>query len=144
VNTQQAVIGGAILSTQLQARPFLVTAGVMNIYRAIDESPGAGGARLQRIPVFTASLDVERPVGPDRYGYGLRLGLAGPDHDNGGYPGVVTYYDGRTTLDLYARYKIAGPVVLTVRGKNVGNIQYAPVFGYPAPGRTLEIEFASR
>lgn len=144
-NTQQATIGGAILTAGLRPGGFRVTASVMNLYRAIDESPGAGGARLQRTPFFTGTLDLERPFrAADRFAYGLRVALVGADHDNGGLPGVVAFYDGRTTLDLFGRYKLAGNLVLTVRGRNLGDAQYAPVFGYPAPGRTLDVEFASR
>jgi outer membrane cobalamin receptor len=30
-----------------------------------------------------------------------------------------------------------------VRGFNLGNQQYAPIFGYPAPGRTVYVELST-
>jgi outer membrane receptor protein involved in Fe transport len=59
-------------------------------------------------------------------------------------PPLAASYDAYNTIDAYLRYKLAPHAVLSVRGFNLGNTQYAPIFGYPAPGRRGYVEISTR
>jgi outer membrane receptor protein involved in Fe transport len=52
-------------------------------------------------------------------------------------------YDAYTVIDAFASYKLAPHTVGTFRVFNLGNEQYAPIFGYPAPGRRFEFELSA-
>jgi outer membrane receptor protein involved in Fe transport len=52
--------------------------------------------------------------------------------------------DGYTTADAYVRYRFTKATVLTARVRDLTGARYAPIFGYPAPGPTMEIELATR
>ena len=53
-------------------------------------------------------------------------------------------FGGYTTLDLYTYWRVAQDWKLQARVNNLGNERYEPIYGYPAPGRTLSFEFATR
>jgi outer membrane cobalamin receptor len=39
---------------------------------------------------------------------------------------------------------LASHAIASLRVNNLGNERYEPIYGYPAPGRTLSFEFATR
>jgi len=47
-------------------------------------------------------------------------------------------------LTAYASLRVAPHLLLTLRGYNLGNEQYAEVGGYPMPGRTFAIELTTK
>jgi vitamin B12 transporter len=121
-----------------------VSASVTDLYRAVDTSTGL---RLPSTPPIIATLSIERPFdgGPLAFGANLRIIGATSDVPNfAGGPPFADSYTGYATADAYVRYRIHNAAILTVRGRNLGDGHYAPIFGYPAPGRTLEIELATR
>lgn len=121
-----------------------VSASVTDLYRAADTSTGL---RLPRTPPISATLNLERPFdgGPLAFGAQLRIVGAFSDVPNfGGGPPFADPYNGYASADAYVRYRVSKAAILTVRGRNLGDGHYAPIFGYPAPGRTLEIELATR
>lgn len=121
-----------------------ITAGVTDVYRAIDTTTGL---RLPSTPPIIATLAIERPFAGRALAFGARLRVVGfyADVPNaGGGPPLADPYDGYTSADAYVRYRLAGETVLTARVRDLGNARYAPIFGYPAPGRTLEVELATR
>jgi outer membrane receptor protein involved in Fe transport len=75
----------------------------------------------------------------------MRWGIVGSDGDDkANVTPLVGSYDAYDRLDAYLRYKIARDTVLSVRGFNLGDETYAPVFGYPAPGRSVQVELSTR
>jgi outer membrane cobalamin receptor len=115
-----------------------------DLYRALDTTTGV---RLPNTPPITATLALERPFDGGRLAFGAAVNLVGSSPDvpnpNGG-PALADPYDGYTVGNVYVRYRAGAHAVLTVRGQNVGNAMYAPIVGYPAPGRSLAIELATR
>jgi outer membrane receptor protein involved in Fe transport len=57
---------------------------------------------------------------------------------------VVATNGGQTTVDAYVRERFARDAILSLRVNNLGNEQYEPIFGYPAPGRTFVVELSTR
>ncbi len=49
-----------------------------------------------------------------------------------------------STLDAFARFRIARGTLLSLRGYNLGNERYAEVGGYPMPGRTFAVELTTK
>ena len=145
-NTQRASIHG--LTATLATRPLdgmVATLGVTDLYRALDASPGAGDARLRFEPTVQATLGVERPFAGGNTAFGMRAQIVGPHVDyytaaDGSTPAI----DGYSTVDAYVRMRLAGGAVLTLRARNLGNAAYAPIYGYPAPGRTYSLDIATR
>ena len=83
-------------------------------------------------------LGLTRPIGSSNFGFGIQAHVAGA-HIEG-----RTLRNGETTLDAQARFRFDRSYVLTLRSRNFGNERYAPIKGYPAPGRTYEIELSNR
>jgi vitamin B12 transporter len=121
-----------------------LTASVTDLYRALDT---ASGLRLPSTPPFVATLGIERPFDGGTLAFGARVRVIGASPDvpnpNGGPP-LDDPYDGYTNADAYVRYRITKAAVLSARVRDLTGARYAPLFGYPAPGRTLEIELATR
>jgi vitamin B12 transporter len=115
-----------------------VTLGVTDLYRALDTSTGA---RLQNTPPIVATLGLERAFGGGRWAFGGRVRVVGSTPNDGPQP---TLYDGFTTTDVYARYRVAPAGIVTLRVRDAADARYMPIYGYPAPGRTVEVEFATR
>jgi vitamin B12 transporter len=121
-----------------------LTAGFTNVFRALDTGTGI---RLPSTPPIVATLGIERGFDGGALAFGANVRIVGssPDVPNfGGGPSLADPYDASTVADAYVRYRVAPHVVLSVRGRNIGNDRYAPIFAYPAPGRTLQIELATR
>jgi len=143
-NAQRAVVDG--IAVTAQSHPFggfVADASFTDLYRAVDLSTGA---RLPRQPVGQGVLGISRPFGPDRFAYGARWTVVGSDGDDAANvpPPLVGTYDAHDSLDAYARYRFAKDVILTARGFNLGNERYVPIFGYPAPGRSVFLELSTQ
>ena len=120
------------------------TASVTNLYRALDTSTGL---RLSSTPPVVALVGLERPFdgGPFAFGFRVRVVGSSPDVPNfNGGPPFADPYDAYTVADAFLRYRLAPHAILTLRARNLGNERYAPVFGYPAPGRSFEVELATQ
>jgi outer membrane cobalamin receptor len=144
LNAQRAATEG--LSLSAESKPFaglVVDASYTDIYKALDL---VTQTRLAQNPVGQATLGIMRPFARDRYSYGFRWHIVGSDGgDAASVAGPLTAnYDAYDTLDAFVRYKLAPDSVLSLRGFNLGNEQYAPIFGYPAPGRRLYVEVSTR
>jgi outer membrane cobalamin receptor len=103
------------------------------------------GARLPQNPVGQTTLALAHPFGNTKFEYGLTWVVVGSDGDDAANVSPVeSTYDAYSTLSAYVRYRLAPQAILSVRGFNLGNQQYAPIFGYPAPGRTVYVELSTR
>jgi outer membrane receptor protein involved in Fe transport len=121
-----------------------ISAAVTDVYRAIDTTTGV---RLSSTPPIIATLGIDRAfnTGPLAFGAHLRVAGSSPDVPNfDGGPSLADPYNGYTTADAYVRYRLAKSAILSARVLNLTNQYYAPIFGYPAPGRTLQLELATR
>ncbi len=121
-----------------------LSVSVTNVYRAIDTTTGV---RLSSTPPIIATLGIEHPfdAGPLAFGAHLRVVGSSPDVPNfSGGPSLTDPYDAYTTADAFLRYRIAKSAIVSARVLNLTNQYYAPIFGYPAPGRTLQLELATR
>jgi vitamin B12 transporter len=121
-----------------------VTANLTDLYRAQDTSTGL---RLPSTPPIVATLGIERPFDAGRLAFGAHVHVVGSTSDVpnfGGGPPFADPFDGYTTADAYVRYQVSKYAILSARTSNFTNERYAPIFGYPAPGRTYEIELATR
>jgi vitamin B12 transporter len=126
----------------LRTRPyrgFAATLSVTDTYRAQNLTPGSPAARLFFTPVLVTKLGLEHPFGNGGYSLGAQANVFGPHVESAGYNP-----DGQTTVDLFARGRLGRDAVLALRAMNVGNERYSPILGYPAPGRTLELELSTR
>jgi vitamin B12 transporter len=144
-NASRVSIGGFQIA--LSSRPYhhvRATASITDVYRALDTTTGL---RLPSTPPIVATLGLERGFdgGALTFGANVRIVGSSPDvpNPNGG-ASLADPYDAYTTANAYVRYRFASHGVLTVRGVNAGNAAYAPIFGYPAPGRTIQFELATR
>jgi outer membrane cobalamin receptor len=121
-----------------------VSLGITDLYRALDTTTGL---RLPSTPPIVATLGIERAFDGSRVAFGANLRIVGSSPDvpnpNGG-AALDDPYDGYTVANVYLRYRVSPHAVLSVRGQNVGNERYAPIFGYPVPGRSLGVELATR
>jgi vitamin B12 transporter len=144
-NASRVSVNGLQLTAA--TRPFhhlRATASVTNLYRALDTSTGR---RLSSTPPIVATLGLERPFDGGPFAFGARVRVVGSSADVpnfGGGPPFADPYNAYTSADAYVRYRFGASAVLTLRARNLGNERYAPVFGYPAPGRSVEVEFSTR
>lgn len=121
-----------------------ISASLTDLYRALDTSTGL---RLPGTPPITATLAFERPFdgGPLAFGARLRVVGSSPDVPNlTGGPPLADPYDGYATADAYVRYRAAKYAILSARVSNFTDARYAPIFGYPMPGRTVTVELSTR
>jgi vitamin B12 transporter len=147
VNVAQAQIRG-ILAT-VRTRPshgYVGTFSITDTYKAANDTPGLAESRLLFTPQFVAKLGLEHGFGSGSFAYGAQASVFGPhDEDVFGSAGdVVATNGGQTTVDAYIRERFARNSILSLRVNNVGNEQYQPIFGYPAPGRTFVVELSTR
>ncbi|MBV9439190.1 MAG: TonB-dependent receptor [Candidatus Eremiobacteraeota bacterium] len=141
-NAQRATVRGAQLTAQ--TRPFrglVADASVTDLFRATDD---VTGARLPQRPVTRATLGLTRPFGATPIAFGLRALVVGSSYDNGTVLPITGILDAYTDLDAYVRYRIFTDAILTLRALNAGNERAAPVYGYPMPGRRVELELSTR
>jgi len=141
-NVQRATSAGIIVTAR--SHPFagvVAEASFTDLYRALDLRTGA---RLPHEPNGSATFSLMRPFGGDRVSYGVRWGIVGSDGDDKAsvHP-LGAEYDAYDTLEGFVRYRVAPDAVLTLRGFNLGDEHYAPVFAYPAPGRRLYVELST-
>lgn len=105
------------------------------------------GSRLPNDPVFATSLHLD--VAANRHssfaGAGVAFNAQG-SRTPGFDPTQPLFYQSGpyATVDAYARMRVAGNAVLTIRGLNLGNERYAQVSGYPMPGRSMLVELSTR
>jgi vitamin B12 transporter len=121
-----------------------VTANLTDLYRAQDTSTGL---RLPSTPPIVATLGIERPFDAGRLAFGANVHVVGstPDVPNfGGGAPFADPFDGYTVADAYVRYEVSKSAILSARTRNFTDQRYAPIFGYPAPGRAFEVELATR
>ncbi|MGH7707268.1 MAG: TonB-dependent receptor plug domain-containing protein [Vulcanimicrobiaceae bacterium] len=138
-NRQRAAIAGFVGTIRTRPLHGLVAAlNLTDTYRAVDESPGAGNARLPFAPVIQSTLSLTKPLAASPVGFGIAANIVGAHVESIGSTGAFT------GVDAYARVRLQRAGVLTVRVRNLGDERYAAIYGYPAPGRSLEIEFATR
>jgi len=143
-NAQRAESAGLVFAASSRPIGGLVAeASYTNLYRALDLTTGS---RLPRNPVGQASLSLTHPfLGDTRVSYGMRWGIVGSDGDDkANVTPLIGEYDAYDKLDAFFRYKVAKDTILSVRGTNLGNETYAPIFGYPAPGRSIQVELSTR
>jgi vitamin B12 transporter len=112
---------------------------ITDTYRALNLTPGADATRLAFTPVMTATLGAEHPIGTGRFGFGVQANIFGPHIE-----GTAVNPDGQTVADAWLRERIAKEAVLSLRVRNLGYERYQPFLGYPATGRTFELELATR
>lgn len=121
-----------------------VAASVTDLYRAIDTTTNL---RLPNTPPISVTLSLERPLDGGRLAYGAHLRIVGSTSDVpnfGGGASLADPFDGYAVADAYVRYRLSPYAILTARGGNLTDARYAPIFGYPAPGRTFEVEVSTR
>jgi vitamin B12 transporter len=139
-NFQHAELQGFVASLHTKpAHGVVTTLSVTDLFRAVDQTPGADEARLPRDPVFQTALAIARPLGCSAFGFGIDFNTVGA-HDEAGASGVGAY----TNIDAYTRFRLSPQTILSIRGLDLGDERYAPVFGFPAPGRRLEVEVATQ
>jgi len=115
-----------------------LVSGITNLYRAQDTSTGL---RLPNTPPIVATLGLERGFGGGRWAFGGRVRVVGATPGDGPQP---VLYDRYADTAVYARYRTGPAGIVTVRVRNAADVRYMPIYGYPAPGRTAEVEFATR
>jgi vitamin B12 transporter len=142
-NVQRASLAGIVATAATRAYDGVtVDLNVTDVYRALDLTTLA---RLPRNPVMQASLGLTHPFGSGRVAFGARARIVGSDGDDAFGSGPdVNVYDAYTSIDAYVRYKLAPQAILSLRSRNLADERYAPVAGYPAPGRTVWLELSTR
>jgi vitamin B12 transporter len=139
-----AVNGLQFTAATLPMNHLRLSASLTDLYRAIDTTTGL---RLPSTPPIVAALGIERPFDAGRLAFGAHFRIFGSTSDvpnfSGGPP-LADPFNGYASADAYVRYRASDRAILTVRGSNLGDTRYAPIFGYPAPGRSIEIELATR
>jgi vitamin B12 transporter len=138
-NIAQASLAGFVLTAH--TAPFhgmVATVGVTDMYRAQNLTPGQSAMRLNFQPVTTTTLGIERPFGGGATAFGINA-ATGSTHNEAGTP-----RGGQTIIDAYVRQRLARELIVSLRARNLGDERYAPVLGYPAPGRTIEVELSTR
>jgi vitamin B12 transporter len=150
-NASRASVNG--MQATLATRPFhhlRAQLGVTDVYRALDTTTGL---RLPKTPPIVATLGLDRPFDGGRFAFGARVRVVGSNADIPNYgpppnyaalPPLADPYDAYTVADMYVRYRVAREAIATIRVRNLGNELYAPIYGYPAPGRTVEFEISTR
>jgi len=147
VNVAQAQIRG-LLAT-LRTRPshgYVANLSITDTYKAANLTPGLTESRLLFTPVFVAKLGLEHGFGSGSFAYGAQANVFGPHAEDvfGSAGDFVATNQGQTTVDAYVRERFARNAILSLRVNNLGNEQYQPIFGYPAPGRTFVVELSTR
>ncbi len=142
-NAQRAASAGVILTAS--SKPFaglVAEASFTDLYLAQNL---VTGARLPRNPAGSATFSLTHPFAQERFAYGLRWGIVGSDGDDKANVNPLgSEYDAYDSLDAFVRYKFARDAIVSLRGFNLGNEAYAPVFAYPAAGRRIYVEFSTR
>ena len=119
------------------------TLSVTDLYRAQDLYLHS---RLPNDPVFETQLGLQfagRAAGAfDDAGFDVRSTGARSGYD----PAKPPFYQAvpYTSIDAFARFRVAPAMLLALRGYNLGNERYADVPGYPMPGRSFALELVTK
>jgi vitamin B12 transporter len=143
-NIDQAHISGlTLVGATVPLHGISATVSVTDLYLAQDLG---AQARLPDDPVFTVIVGLRYAGGPHDF-----LSEAGIGERAVGARGFVDptqplFYQpvAYANLTAYASLRVAPHLLLTLRGYNLGNEQYAEVGGYPMPGRTFAIELTTK
>lgn len=143
VNISRSTVSGLLLTAN--SRPYnhvRVTASVTDMYRALGFDGTNLESRLPSTPPIVATLGLERDFDGGPIAWGARVRVVGSRLGDG--PVTPNPYDGYTLGDAYVRYRFTKSAVASLRVKNLGNERYEPIYGYPAPGRTVTLELSTR
>jgi vitamin B12 transporter len=143
-NIGRASVAGLMLT--LKSPSFggtVADASITDVYRALDVMQMT---RLPRNPVMQATFGLAHPFGAGNLAYGVQANLAGSTFASADTPfgSGGNLYDAYSTVDAYVRVKFERGAILSLRVRNLGDQRYAPVAGYPALGRTFQVEFSTR
>ena len=116
----------------------ITTVGITDLYRALNTTPGQSVARLDFQPVMTTVLGLHKAFDASPFAFGIDASVKGPHNEAG------ISRDGATTIDAYVRARVSRSLIASVRGWNITDERYAPILGYPAPGRTIELELSTK
>jgi vitamin B12 transporter len=136
--TRASLTGLQLIGTTRSFDHLRFTGSVTDIYRALDT---ATGARLPSTPPVVVTAGLERAFDGGPLAFGFRARIVGSTPDDGPQPDP---YDAYTDADVYVRYRFTKSAILSLRLQNAGDERYAPIYGYPAPGRTFFVELATR
>ena len=140
-NRQHAHIDGLMATIRTKPMHGVVTSlSITDLYRAQDTSAGADNARLPFSPTLQSILTLERPIGASPWGFGIDARIIGP-HVESATPAATGGY---TAVDAFVRVRAARTGVVSLRVNDLGDERYAPIVGYPVPGRTFTLEYATR
>lgn len=115
------------------------TIGITDIYKALDTSTGL---RLPHTPTLVSIIGIDRPFDGAQIAFGVSARIVGSNRDNGLAPRAVL--DSYSLVDAYVRYRINRSAIATIRFGNLGNERFAPVYAYPAVGRSITFELSTR
>ena len=141
-NVQRASLDGLVFTAA--SRPYnglTADLSVTDIYRALDLGTMH---RLPHAPVMQATVGLTHAFGSGGIAYGVRAKVVGSTGDASFGSGSAVVNDAFTNLDAYVRFKLERGAILSLRVKNAWDDRYAPISGYPAPGRTFEVELSTR
>ncbi len=138
-NIARASLSGLVFSGHTAPLGGMVaTLNVTDMYRALNLTPGQPAVRLDFEPVLTTALGIERGFSGGAFAFGVDAQVQSPHNESGVLRG------GQTTVDAYTRGRLAQNLIGSIRVYNLGDERYAPILGYPAPGRTVEFELSTR
>lgn len=140
VNVDRATIVGA--SAEIEGRPAPALALRAHV-TATHGRDGAGGA-LIRVPAWSAAATLHWMVRPQAtLSLLARYADARPDLDFSTFPATPVVLPAYTVLGL--RYTVtAGAGTWQLGVDNLLDVPYEPVLGFPAPGRTVFVSYATR
>ncbi len=139
-NAARASVNGFQVTAATKPRNHLrFTASATDLYKSLDTSTGL---RLPRSPVIGGTFGAERAFDDDRFAYGVNVNVVGSSPGNA--PSGSLTEDSATLANVYLRYKVTRNAIASFRVRNLGDIRYAPVYGYPSPGRTIMFELSTR
>jgi vitamin B12 transporter len=142
-NIGRASVAGLMLTAKSPTFAGIVAeASMTDVYRALDLG---ANARLPRNPVLQATFGLTHPFGTSNLAYGVHAAIVGGTYAPADAPfGFPSAYDAYSTVDAYLRVKLQPNAILTARARNIGDQRYAATAGYPAIGRTFELELSTR
>ncbi|MBV8284990.1 MAG: TonB-dependent receptor [Candidatus Eremiobacteraeota bacterium] len=145
VNVGRASIAGWTLAFKTTPQRHLVTTfNVTNLYRAQDLDTGSRLAN--RGPVFASTLDFRYLTATsNRFdGFGVTITSDEQLDPAASYEPWWAQSRAFTTVDVYAGFRVAPRLLLTVRGYNVLDDRYAVYNGFPMPGPGATVELRTR
>lgn len=132
-----SVAGLNVVAATKPAHGVVFRGSFTDTFRALDLTNPRQPQRLPYVPSTTATFSIEHPVEGNRPGFGIDGNVYGPAQQ---YSGIA---QGFATIDGYVQIP-AKATILSVRARNIGNEGYELVSGYPMPGRSIEVELATR